>query len=81
MKMKKGKKRRPEADLMSDAWMEDLRAGVHQLTKRRVLAFVMAQSDPLGLKEPLRMGAKLLLRQGQSSNSSRSSPGARPGCS
>ena len=42
--------------------MEDLRAGKHQLTKRRVLAYVMSQYDPHGLREPVRVGAKILLR-------------------
>ena len=44
-----------------EAW--ELRAKRRDLTKRRVLAFLMAQYDPLGSLAPLLLGAKLLMRE------------------
>merc|ERR1711867_171805 len=62
MKVRRQKQRRADAVVVDEDWLEDLRAGRHQLTKRRVLAYVMAQYDPQGLREPLRMTAKIMLR-------------------
>ena len=47
---------------MTEDWLKDLRRGDKELTKRRVLAFVMSQYDPLGLMAPLLIMAKLMLR-------------------
>ena len=62
MKVKRSRQRRADNVPIDEEWLEDLRAGRHQLMKRRVLAYVMSQYDPHGLREPVRIGAKILLR-------------------
>merc|ERR1711867_148780 len=63
MKVKRSKQRRADNVLINEEWLEDMRAGRNELTKRRVLAFVMSQYDPHGLREPVKIGAKILLRE------------------
>merc|ERR1712101_46709 len=63
MSKTRGKQRRAKVAPMDEEWLEDIRVGRLQLTKRRVLSFVMSQYDPLGLASPLMLGAKRLLRR------------------
>merc|ERR1711867_179074 len=63
MKRKRGKQRRQDNETITEEWMENLRQGEYVLTKRRVLAFVMAQYDPHGIRAPMMLTAKLLLRK------------------
>ena len=61
MSTKRTRQRRAQVEVMTDKWLEDLRKGNKELTKRRVLAFVMSQYDPLGLLAPILLEAKLQL--------------------
>ena len=63
MTRKRSKQRRQNNELITEEWIENLRTGEHVLTKRRVLAFVMSQYDPHGMRAPMMLTAKLLLRK------------------
>ena len=63
MTRKRSKQRRQDNETIDEEWMENLKTGGHVLTKRRVLAFVMSQYDPHGIRAPMMLTAKLLLRK------------------
>ena len=53
MKVKRSRQRRADHEPITQELLEDLRTGERALSKRRVLAFLMAQYDPLGMLSPL----------------------------
>ena len=63
MKKKRGRQRRQDNETITEEWIEDLRKGKHRLTRRRVLAFLMSQYDPLGIRSPVLLTAKIMLRR------------------
>ena len=63
MTRKRTKQRRANNETITEEWLESLRTGTHCLTKRRVLAFLMSQYDPLGYRAPLLLKAKLMLKK------------------
>ena len=63
MTKRRSRQRRAQVESITDEWLEDLRVGEKVLTRRRVLAFIMSQYDPLGLLSHFMLTGKLLLRR------------------
>ena len=64
MKMKVKKNQRdPKVLDLDEEVFEELLAGEHTLSKRKLLGWQMAQYDPLGVGQPIMVGAKLLFRE------------------
>ena len=63
LKVKRSRQRRADAVPITEELLEDIRAGLHSLTRRRCLGYVQSQFDPTGNMAPVMLYGKLMLRE------------------